>query len=105
MYVSFRLLASEVESFCADCEAELHGGVEHDLDSYEALLEKFSDRLVPSNYIILTVKKYIADLIGSGGAMVTKEQLDKKIKYLKDFVRIIEKVDPGYPKVSLRKCL
>ena len=57
---------------------------------YESLLEKFSALLAPSHYVILTLKKYIADVTPQ-----TAEKLQgQKISYLKDFIKTAEKVDP-----------
>jgi hypothetical protein len=67
-------------------------------------LDKFSSRLAPTHYILLTVKKYLSDLYGvmKGYAYheLTDEKFDRKINFLTEFIETIEKVDPGYPKVS-----
>jgi hypothetical protein len=69
-------------------------------------LDKFSSRLAPTHYILLTVKKYLADLYGvvKGYAYneLPEEKSERKINFLTEFIATLEKVDEGYPKV---RCL
>jgi hypothetical protein len=58
---------------------------------------------------VMTVKKYLADLYGATSGFqynqLSPERLDMKIKYYQEFLDVIGKVDPGYPKVRNCKTL
>ena len=53
--------------------------------------------------IVMTLKKYIADTLGTSNGYafpsMSDEQLDLKIEYSKDFLSVISLVDPGLTKV------
>ena len=54
----------------------------------------------------MTLKKYIADTLGTSNGYafpsMSDEQLDLKIEYSKDFLSVISLVDPGLTKVFSR---
>ena len=51
----------------------------------------------------MILKKYIADLLGTADGyklhQLSDDQLDLKIKYSEEFLRVIGLVDPGQSKV------
>jgi hypothetical protein len=51
----------------------------------------------------MTLKKYVADILGTvighNFHQLTDDQLDLKIRYSEDFLRVIGLVDPGLTKV------
>jgi len=66
-----------------------------DLREYEVLLDEVSRHLHSTHWIVLTVKKYIADLTL---AFKTRGELRRKIEYLRSFISTVEMVDGGFPK-------
>ena len=62
---------------------------------YEKCLESFKSKLHNNHYIVMTVKKFLADLYEDFDI----ENMPKKIQYYQEFLDVMSKVDPGYPKV------
>ena len=65
----------------------------------------FDEELISVLYclLVMTLKKYIADNFGSLNGytfpQLSDDQLDLKIKYSQEFLRVIGLVDPGLTKV------
>ena len=91
-----------VDDICDNAADELANTYENDINRYTELLEKLSTILHPSHYIMMTLKKYIADLLGTSDGyrlhQLSDDQLDLKIRYSEDFLRVIGLVDPGQTK-------
>ena len=53
--------------------------------------------------VVMTLKKYVADILGTvigyNFHQLSDDQLDLKIRYSEDFLRVIGLVDPGLTKV------
>ena len=54
-------------------------------------------------YLVMTLKKYIADGLGTKQGLffpqLSEEQIDLKIKYSQEFLDVIGLVDPGITEV------
>lgn len=54
--------------------------------------------------IVMTLKKYIADSLGTANGYaypsMSDDQLDIKIDYSKEFLSVVSLIDPGVTKVS-----
>eukprot|EP00096_Caligus_rogercresseyi_P010532 TRINITY_DN3885_c0_g1_i2.p1 TRINITY_DN3885_c0_g1~~TRINITY_DN3885_c0_g1_i2.p1 ORF type:complete len:295 (-),score=44.42 TRINITY_DN3885_c0_g1_i2:2-886(-) len=83
-------------------EEELFNTYENDIQGYEALIPQFLEELHPRHYLVLTAKKYLADLYGTSRGYLlpelSQDKLDVKLKYYEEFMETIGKVDPGLTK-------
>ena len=99
---NFKQDGKVVDDICDNAADELANTYENDINRYTEILEKLSTMLHPSHYIMMTLKKYIADLLGTSDGyrlhQLSDDQLDLKIRYSEDFLRVIGLVDPGQTK-------
>jgi len=92
----------ELRDVIDDCYERLQGVASRDVIGYEELLADFEAILWPTHYMVLTIKKYLGDLYGlTEGYLypqLNMERFQKKIDYLRDYIKAIEKVDGGLTK-------
>ena len=105
IFPPFRIPADTVNELFKRFEDKLRDVGDGNVAGYERLLEEFEAVLKPTNYFVLTVKKYLADLYGFAPGFtypeLPPEKLDRKIEYAYAFLNTIAKVDPGFPKARI----
>ena len=53
-----------MNAYIKGCQTRLHNVEGSDVLEYEKILEEFLERLKPTHYLVLTVKKFLGDLYG-----------------------------------------
>ncbi len=101
--------ATDVELICKESDDALRSVDAGDVSECEGLIERLSVKLAPTHYILLTAKKYLADLLGVVKGYtygeLSAENLQKKIDYLTEYADVLGRVDQGYPTVSKKNHL
>ena len=53
-----------MNDYIKQCQSRLHQVNGNDVIAYEGILEEFLERLKPTHYLVITVKKFLGDLYG-----------------------------------------
>jgi len=78
-----------------ELEEEMFNTMEHELEKYEKLLEKFSSLLHPNHYQLQILKRHLA---GAFRGNLTLQQLELRLSLMEEFIGIFQIVDPGLTK-------
>ena len=97
--------AQEVEEIVNESDRILHDTYGHDVLKYEQILLDFRSKFKETHYLVLTVKKFLGDLYGLCEGFeypkLSLERFQRKIDFLKDFIDVVNHVDPGYTRVII----
>jgi len=76
-------------------EDEMSNTMDHEMEKFKAIVEKFSALLHPQHYQMQMLKRHLA---GAMRGNMTLQQVEQRLKLMEEFIQVFQTVDPGLTK-------
>jgi len=91
--------AGRVEEVVVKCESDVKNAEEGDVEGLEVLLEEYGGKLHTNHYLLLAIRKKLAQAYTrKGETHVSRQTLEKRMKLAEQYICVYSVVDSGHTK-------